>query len=326
VPFLDTMYIDKPIQRHNLIQTISRVNRKFENKEKGLIVDYIGIKRQMNQALAHYSKTDQSNIEEVEQSIVVVKDHLDLLAKIFHKFDTAPYFKGVPLAQLGCLNMAAEFAMITDNQEKRFMYLVQRLKAAYDICCGSDWFSQEERDHIHFYLAVRSIVFKLTKGEAPDAAKMNARVREMIQEALKSDGVEEIFKLGENHGQEVDIFDEGYLAKIEKIKLPNTKIKLLQQLLSKAIADFKKVNKVKGTDFSKRFKSLVEKYNERKEQDVWNSEELEEIAGEIVDLIHALKKEKESFGDKPSMTSSRPLPVNMILSTRKTNSSTWPKR
>jgi type I restriction enzyme R subunit len=291
------MYIDKPIQRHNLIQTISRVNRKFENKEKGLIVDYIGIKRQMNQALAHYSKTDKSNIEEVEQSIVVVKDHLDLLAKIFHKFDTTPYFKGASLIQLGCLNKAAEFAMLTDNQEKRFMFLVQRLKAAYDICCGSDGFSQDERDHIHFYLAIRSIVFKLTKGEAPDTAKMNARVREMIKEALKSDGVEEIFKLGEDHGKEIDIFDEDYLAKIEKIKLPNTKIKLLQQLLAKAIADFKKVNKIKGTDFSKRFKSLVEKYNERKEQDVWNSEELEEIAGEIVDLIHALKKEKESFGD-----------------------------
>jgi type I restriction enzyme R subunit len=297
VPFLDTMYIDKPIQRHNLIQTISRVNRKFENKEKGLIVDYIGIKSQMNKALAHYSKTDKSNIEEVEQSIVVVKDHLDLLAKIFHKFDTAPYFKGVPLAQLECLNMAAEFAMITDNQEKRFMYLVQRLKAAYDICCGSDGFSQEERDHIHFYLAVRSIVFKLTKGDAPDTAKMNARVREMIQEALQSDGVEEIFKLGEDHGKEIDIFDEDYLAKIEKIKLPNTKIKLLQQLLAKAIADFKKVNKIMGIDFSKKFKSLVEKYNERKEQDVWNSEELEGIAGEIVDLIHALKEEKESFGE-----------------------------
>ena len=87
VPFLDTIYIDKPIQRHNLIQTISRVNRKFEDKEKGLVVDYIGIKRQMNQALAHYSKTDESNIEEIGQSIVVVKDHLDLLGKIFHKFD-----------------------------------------------------------------------------------------------------------------------------------------------------------------------------------------------------------------------------------------------
>jgi type I restriction enzyme, R subunit len=297
VPFLDTLYIDKPVQRHNLIQTISRVNRKFGNKEKGLIVDYVGIKSQMNKALAHYSKTDQSNIEEIEQSIVVVKDHLDLLGKIFHQFDTTPYFKGAPLAQLQCLNMAAEFAMITDKQEKRFMYLVQRLKAAYDICCGSDGFSQAERDHVHFYLAVRSIVFKLTKGDAPDIAQMNAKVREMIKEALASDGVEEIFKLGKAHGKEIDLFDEDYLAKIEKIKLPNTKIKLLQQLLAKAIDDFKKINKVMGIDFSKKFKALVEKYNERKEHDVLVSNVLEDFTDEIIDLFHALKKEKASFAD-----------------------------
>jgi type I restriction enzyme R subunit len=297
VPFLDTIYIDKPIQRHNLIQTISRVNRKFEGKEKGLVVDYIGIKRQMNQALAQYSKADSSNFEEIEQSIVVVKDHLDLLGKLFHKFDKTAYFSGSPLQQLECLNMAAEFVQVTQEIEKRFMYLVKRLKAAYDICCGSEAFSQTERDHIHFYLAVRSIVFKLTKGNAPDTAQMNARVREMIKEALQSDGVEEIFKMGEDHGKEVDIFDDDYLAKIEKIKLPNTKIKLLQQLLAKAIDDFKKVNKIKGTDFSKKFKALVEKYNERKEQDVLVSNVLEDFTDEIIDLFHALKKEKESFGD-----------------------------
>ena len=297
VPFLDTIYIDKPIQRHSLIQTISRVNRKFEGKEKGLVVDYIGIKRQMNQALAQYSKTDSSNFEEIEQSIVVVKDHLDLLAKLFHKFDKKPYFSGSPLEQLHCLNMAAEFAMITDTQEKRFMYLVKRLKAAYDICCGSDAFSQDERDHIHFNLAVRSIVFKLTKGDAPDTAQMNAKVREMINDALKSDGVEEIFKMGKDQGKEHDLFDDDYLAKIEKIKLPNTKIKILQHLLAKAIDDFKKINKIKGIDFSKKFKSLVERYNERKEQDVLVSEVLEDFTNEIYDLISALKKEKESFAD-----------------------------
>ena len=296
VPFLDTIYIDKPVQRHNLIQTISRVNRKFEIKEKGLVVDYIGIKRQMNQALAQYSKTDRTNFEEIEQSIVVVKDHLDLLAGIFHTFDSTPYFTGVPLAQLQCLNMAAEFAMITESREKRFMYLVQRLKAAYDICCNSDGFSRDERDHIHFYLAVRSIVFKLTKGNAPDTARMNARVREMIKDALQSDGVEEIFRMGEGKG-EVDLFDPDYLARIEKIKLPNTKIKLLQQLLAKAIDDFKRINKIKGIDFSKKFKALVDRYNNRREQDVLRSEVLEDFTEEIIDLYHALKKEKESFAD-----------------------------
>lgn len=297
VPFLDTIYIDKPIQRHNLIQTISRVNRKYAGKEKGLVVDYIGIKRQMNLALAHYSKTDSKNIEEIDQSIVVVKDHLDLLAKLFHKFDKKPFFTGSSLEQLHCLNLAAEFVQITQNIEKRFMMLVKRLKAAYDICCGSERISQEERDLIHFYIAVRSIVFKLTKGNAPDTAQMNARVREMIKDALHSDGVEEIFKLGDDKQAEVDIFDDDYLAKIEKIKLPNTKIKLLQQLLTKAIEDFKKTNKVKGVDFSEKFKKLVEKYNERNEQDVLRSEVLDEFTDEIIDLYHALKKERESYAD-----------------------------
>ncbi len=297
VPFLDTIYIDKPIQRHNLIQTISRVNRKFKGKNKGLVVDYIGIKKQMNLALAEFGKKDGQNIEEVEKSVIVVKDHLNLLGKIFHKFDTNNYFNGTPLEQLQALNKGAEFVQLTQELEIRFMDLVKRLKAAYDICAGTDAFTNKERDEIHFYLAVRSIVFKLTKGTAPDAAQMNARVREMIKEAIQSDGVEEIFKMGDSDEKEVDIFDEDYLAKIQKIKLPNTKIKLLQQLLAKAIGELKKVNKIKGIDFSKKMKDLVEKYNERKESDVLRSEVLEDFTDEIIDLFYELKKEKDSFQD-----------------------------
>ncbi len=297
VPFLDSMYIDKPVERHNLIQTISRVNRKYQQKEKGLIVDYIGIKKQMNLALAHYSKADTANFEEIKQSIVVVRDHLDLMCAIFHRFDTTPYFSGQPIAQLHCLNMAAEYVQITDEFEKRFMFLAKRMKAAYDICVGCDDFTQDERDHVHFYLAVRSIVFKLTKGNAPDVVQMNAKVQQMIAEALQSDGVEEIFKLGQGDTAEVDIFDPDYMAKIEKIKLPNTRIKLLQQLLAKAIDAFKKVNRLKGVDFSKQFKALVDKYNDRSEQDVLRSEVLEDFTDEIIDLYHAIRKERESFAE-----------------------------
>jgi type I restriction enzyme R subunit len=295
VPFLDTIYIDKPIQRHNLIQTISRVNRKYEGKDKGLVVDYIGIKKQMNLALKQYNQADTQNFEDIQQSIIVTKDHLDLLGKIFHKFDSGKYYIGSPLQQLHTLNMAAEFVQITHELEQRFMYLVKRLKTAYDICAGSDAFAQDQRDQVHFYLAVRSIVFKLTKGSAPDTAQMNARVREMIKDAIESTGVEEIFKLGDESTTQVDIFDEDYLAKIDKIKLPNTKIKLLQQLLAKAIEEFKKVNKVTGIDFSKKMQTLVEKYNERKEADVLRSEVLEDFTNEIIGLYNALRAEKDSF-------------------------------
>lgn len=298
VPSLDTIYIYKPIQRHSLIQTISRVNRKYAGKEKGLVVDYIGIKKQMNLALAQYGNAGQgATIEEIDSAVVVVKDHLDLLAKMFHKFDASDYFTGNALKQLHCLNMAAEFVQVTQEIEKRFMYLVKRMKAAYDICCSSNKLNQSERDWIHFYIAVRSIIFKLTKGDAPDLAQMNKRVRELIEEAIKSEGVEEVFKLGEEGESEIDLFDNEYLEKIKKIKLPNTKLKLLQRLLKKAIEDFKKVNKAKGSDFSKMFKALVDKYNERKEQDVLVSGVLEDFTDEIINLYEALKKEKESFKD-----------------------------
>lgn len=297
VPFLDSIYIDKPIRQHNLIQTISRVNRKFKGKNKGLVVDYIGIKKQMNLALAKYNKGESENFEDIQESLIVVRNHLDLLAKIFNKFDSSGYFDGTALQQLNTLNMAAEYVQLTKELETRFMGLVKRLKAAYDICAGSEHLTQTERDYTHFYLAVRSIVFKLTKGNAPDTAQMNAKVREMIKDALQSDGVEEIFKIGDEQETEQDIFDEDYLAKIDKIKLPNTKIKLLQQLLAKAIGEMKKVNKVKGIDFSKKMQSLVEKYNERKEDDVLRSEVYEEMAEHLTNLIWEVQKEF-SAGDE----------------------------
>jgi type I restriction enzyme R subunit len=297
VPFLDSIYIDKPIQRHNLIQTISRVNRKFEGKNKGLVVDYIGIKTQMNLALKQYSEGDKDNFEDIAESIIIVRNHLDLLAKLFHTFDNSKYFKGTNLEQLNTLNLAAEYVQQTKDFETRFMGLIKRLKAAYDICAGSEQLTQLERDYTHFYLAVRSIVFKLTKGNAPDTAQMNAKVREMIKEALQSDGVEEIFKLGDEAETEQDIFDEDYLAKIDKIKLPNTKIKLLQQLLAKVIAEIRKVNRVKGIDFTKKMQALVERYNNRDANDILRSEVYEEMANALTDLIWEVHKEF-SAGDE----------------------------
>ena len=297
VPELDTIYIDKPLQKHNLIQTISRVNRRFEGKEKGLVVDYIGIKSRMNLALAMYSKADTSNFEEVQQSIIEVRNHLHLLGQLFHTFDSRDYFSGSPTRQLDCLNRAAEFVLQTKKLELRFMGLVKRLKAAYDVCVGSEEIAQAEREVIHFYLAVRSIVYKLTKGDAPDTAQMNQKVRELIAEALKAEGVEEIFALGEDKAETIDLFDDDYLARINKIKLPNTRMQLLQKLLAKAISDFKKVNQLQGINFSQRFQALVEQYNQRKENDVLNGAEFDAFTQQMTDLIYDIKSEMMSFAE-----------------------------
>ncbi|MGO2757980.1 type I restriction endonuclease subunit R [Psychrobacter sp.] len=298
VPFLDTIYIDKPLQKHSLIQTISRVNRKFEGKESGLVVDYIGIKKQMNLALSHYTGGQDQNLEDIQKSVVVVKDHLNLLDTVFHKFDASLYYKGTPLEQLNCLNAAADFVLQSKKLEKRFMDLAKRLKSAYDICVGSNELTKAHKDKIHYYLAIRTIIFKITTGGAPDTEQMNQKVRELVKDALLSDGVEEIFKLGDNSDGEIDIFDEDYLAKIESVKQPNTKLELLQQLLAKAIGELKKTNKVKGVDFSKKMNALVERYNERDENDVLQPKVISDFSDEIIKIYNELRQEMASFGEK----------------------------
>lgn len=292
VPSLDTIYIDKPLQKHSLIQTISRVNRKFEGKENGLVVDYIGIKKQMNLALSQYTAGKEQKLDDIEQSVVIVKDHLSLLDGLFHPFDSTAYFTGSPLEQLNCLNASADFVLST----KTFMDLTKRLKSAYDICVGSSELTQAHKDKIHYYLAVRTIVFKITTGGAPDVEQMNHRVRELVKEALISDGVEEIFRLGDKKHSEIDIFDDDYLTKLEMIKQPNTKLQLLQQMLSKAIGELKKTNKVKGVDFTKKMTHLVEKYNERDEKNVLRSEVIKDFSDEIIKLYNELREEMVSFG------------------------------
>lgn len=304
VPCLDTIYIDKPIQQHSLIQTISRVNRTFAGKDKGLVVDYIGIKRKMNLALKQYGAGSEQNVEDITAAITEFRNHLDLLDKLMFGFDASEYFtatgKGAELRKLDCLKRAQDYAQRTKEIEARFMGLSLRLKTAYDICVGNETLKQKERDRAHFYFAIRSIIHKLTKGDAPDTAQMNAHVREMIAEALQSEGVEDVFSLNDGEADNVvqNLFDKEYLEHINRIKLPNTKIKLLQKLLQKAIAQIRKVNKVKGIDFTKKMQALVEQYNDRTEQDILKSEVYEEMAETLTNMIMEVRAAFDAGDDK----------------------------
>lgn len=293
VPELDAIYIDKPIQQHTLIQTISRVNRVCEGKDKGLIVDYIGIKKNMNIALQKYTNFENDEFEGVEQSVTIVKDQLDVLNQMFSKFNSKKFFEGSPKEQLDCLNRAVEYVQLSEELENRFMAAVKRMKQAFNLCSSSEKITDKDRDYIHFYCGVRSILYKLTKGEAPDIAQMNARVREMLEGAIQSDGIEELFETGKHI--EVDIFSDEYLEKINNIKLPNTKIKVLQRLLSQAIDEFKKVNKITALEFSERLKRVVDEYNNRRRDEAYANEVLDDVADQLAQLLEDLKTEKDSF-------------------------------
>ena len=293
VPELDTIYIDKPIQQHTLIQTISRVNRVCEGKDRGLIVDYIGIKKNMNMALKKYTNFESEGFEGVEQSVIIVKDQLEVLGQIFHNFNSGDFFEGSPTEQLACLNRAVEYVQLTEELEIRFMAAVKRMKQAFNLCSFSDEFSDEDKDYVHFYCAVRSILFKLTRGDAPDITQMNAHVRKMLEGAIQSDGIEELFETGKHIS--VDIFSDEYMEKILAIQLPNTKIKILQRLLSQAIDEFRKVNRIKAVEFADRLKRVVDEYNNRRRDEAFANEVLDDVAEQLAQLLTELKQEKNSF-------------------------------
>lgn len=298
VDCLDTMYIDKPLQQHTLVQTISRVNRVYPGKEKGLVVDYIGIKSNMNVALKRYAQGDANvdSVEDIGQSVVMVKDELDIIRRLFGSFDYSVFSTGTPLEQLDCLNRGAEWMQRTKEQENLFMGHAKNLKSAFNLCSNSEEISNVEREEIHYFCGVRSIIYKLTIGDTPDISQMNRRVSEMIEEAIQSEGVEEIIQIG-NDKENLDVLSEEYMERLGKLKLPNTKVKLMERLLKTVITEFKKVNKVKGVDFSKRLSALVDKYNERRDSAIFADEVLTEVASQMADLLKELNKEKKSFQD-----------------------------
>ena len=295
VPCLDTIYIDKPIQQHTLIQTISRVNRVYEGKDRGLIVDYIGIKKNMNIALRKYTNFEKEELDDVSQAVTIVLDQLEVLDQMFHNFNAKDYYVGSPVEQLNCLNKAVEYVQLTQDLELRFMAAVRKMKQAFNLCSSSEQFTNVDIEKVHFYQAVRSVLFKLTKGEAPDISQMNAKVRKLLDSAIQSDGIEELFETGKHI--DVDIFSDEYMARIEKIPMPNTKIKALQRLLSYAIEEFKRVNKIKSIEFAERMKAVVENYNNRRKDEAFANEVLDDVANQIADLIQELKAERNSFQD-----------------------------
>ncbi len=295
VPCLDTMYCYKPLQMHNLVQTVSRVNRNYPGKEKGLIVDYLGIKKNMNAAMRRYASGGQTETpaEVVEQSLKLFRDELDVLRRMLYQFDYTKFWTGSPLEQLETLNQGAELMQQTDDKEHRFMKHVAVMVSAYKMCHNDDSITQTEINEEHFFTGVKSIIYKLTKGEAPDATKMNRRVLKMVNDSLISEEVEMLHNMAMDNTEEIDLLANSYVARINRLPLKNTKVKLLEQLLKRVIDGVMKVNKVKGVDFSKRLNEIVKRYNDRTDDLVFADEVITDVATQLTDLLNKIKDESQ---------------------------------
>jgi len=294
VPSLAVMYIDKPLQKHTLIQTISRVNRVFDGKDRGLVVDYIGIKQDMLEAIKKYGTPKESPVDELGISLSVFRNHLSLIGELLHGFNDKKFHLGTPLERLMCLNNAAEYIQMSKEMESRFMGLSRKMKAAYEICFPSGELTDAEISKAQFYLAIRSIIYKQTKGDAPDAEIMNRVVEQMVKEAISCSGIENIV----NADNPEDLFGEKFTEELESINLPISKFNALLKLLRKAISNYGQTNKIKAIEFDKRLKAVVEKYNER-DALVFTSEVvadfINDLSDELIKIMQELQIDQTSF-------------------------------
>jgi len=296
IPSLAVMYIDKPLQKHTLIQTISRVNRVFDGKDKGLIVDYIGIRNDMLEALKTYNggNMQDGSVDELDVTLSIFRNHLSLLDEAMNGFNASRFYGNQPQGRLDCLNDAVEFVQRNKDLQARFMGLAQRLKSAYAICFTSGNLTGMETAKAQFYMAIRSIIRKQTKGNAPDAEVMNKVVEEMVRKAITCTGIENII----DDNKSIDIFGEETMRQLDMVPLPITKFNALLKLLKRAITAYGKTNKVKAVEFAKRLRDVVERYNNRDRLVFVSgvvSDVVNELSDELIKIMDDLREDRKSF-------------------------------
>lgn len=269
VPSLTVLFNDKPLQKHTLIQTISRVNRVFPGKECGIIVDYLGIHENMLQAMKKYGGGgDDITGGDVALAYEAFLNELKILQQITHGFDFSRFFGDNPLARLQCLQDAVEFLLMEETKgvlyegnikpTTAYKAHVKRLKAAYNICNPAGILKDDEVAWAQLFMGVYSYLVKITDSHH-DVESMNRVVEQMVKEALSCGTVETIF----NMKGEIDIYGEDFLKEVDDVKMPCTKFELLVKMLRKAIKEYSKTNKTRADHFQKLLQATLDEYHNR---------------------------------------------------------------
>ena len=314
VPPLTLLYNNKPLQRHTLIQTISRVNRRYKGKERGVIIDYIGIRENMKAAFAKYGGGGKFAQDDVDAAYGILLNELSSLKELTNDLNFDPYFGNDAAIRLQFLQTASEFVLDRDGEKKDsevgllalFKGHVERLRGAYAICNPAGRLSDEEVAWCQCFMGIQSFLIKLVRP-TDNVASMNKHVEKMVREAMSSSGVETVIGKGDLDGE--DLFGKDFLDEVDKVKMPNTKFQMLVQLLKRTIKNYKKVNKVKAEYFEHLLAETIEEYNRRDKlsfatkvggeviaavKDVVNKK-IEELSGKLIDLLHSVEKDKEEF-------------------------------
>ena len=320
VPSLTLLYNDKPLQKHLLIQTISRVNRKYPGKEYGMIIDYIGIRDNMRQAMKVYGGDTSvaPTSDDVEQATSIFKEELEILKRLFIDYDLNPFLdvNCDPVERYILLAKAAEYVFqnteeLSSNEDKDngkkvsfktyFLQTVKRMRMAYEISQPSGSLSDSESALAQCFMAIAGFVRKMTGTEHVDADVMNRKVSKMVEEALKYNKVESVLEEGEKE----DLFSPEYFETLVDVVMPATKLELLIKLLKQQIKDYSRTNQVAAKKFQEMLQKTIDEYHSRRKrisaeeagqtQEQASEDIIKAATEQALNILKQMQQSRESF-------------------------------
>ena len=321
VPSLTYMYNDKPLKKHLLIQTISRVNRKYPGKEYGFIIDYIGIRDNMREAMKLYGGDTSvaPSADDVEQATHVFREEIEVLKDLFIGYDLKPFLDpdADPAQRYTLLAKAAEYVFVSTQElqtqsnggkkvktvsfKTYFLKTVKRMRSAYDICQPSGELAEDESALAQCFMAIAGFVRKMSGTSDIDAETMNRHVAKMVEEALRYNEVESVLEDGEQE----DIFSPEYFEKLSDVKMPATKLELLIKMLRKQITEYSKTNQMAAKKFQEMLEETIKQYHERRKhltleeageaQELTSEEIIKNATEQALKILGDMNADRESF-------------------------------
>ena len=281
-PSLHTMYVDKPMRGHGLMQAIARVNRVFKDKPGGLVVDYLGLAQDLKQALATYTEsggTGQTAIDQ-DEAVAVMLEKYEVCCALFHGFDWSKWTTGTATERVGLLPAAQEHILAQENGKERCVSMVRELSQAFALAVPHEE-TMRIRDDVGFFQAVQSVLSKSAIGESRTEEDMDHAVRQIISRAVASEGVMDIFAAAGLDKPDISVLSDEFLAEVQGMPHRNLAVELLQKLLKGEVSNRRRKNVVQARSFAKLLEQTLRRYQNRAIEAAQVIEELIELAKEI---------------------------------------------
>jgi len=283
VPPLHTMYVDKPMRGHGLMQAIARVNRVFKDKPGGLVVDYLGIADQLKLALADYTEKDrgQTGIPQ-EEAVAILLEKYEILQALFHGFDYSLYKTGTPAQRLTVIPNAMEHILTQSNGKKRFLQVVTELSKAFVLAVPNDQ-ALAIRDDVSFFQTIRAAFVKATPTEGKTQEELDTAIRQIVSKAVAAGEVIDIFSAIGLKSPDISILSDEFLQEVRGLPQRNLALELLEKLLKDELKVRSRKNLVQARSFGEMLERSIRQYQNR-------SIETAKIIADLIELAKEMRQ------------------------------------